>query len=591
MSRSGSDAKEEGALIQAEDLSLVVPYYAQPDRISSSWLATLVSAATSVPRRRFARILDRLTFTIHEGERVALVGRNGAGKSTLLRVLAGAFTPTSGSLRIVGSRQAMLSVGVGFNSEATIMENIYLRATAMGIPSSQIRDLIEPVLEFAGLREVANRRLLTLSSGQRVRLGFALSTAVQTDILLLDEWFGAGDAQFLRKARKRMMDRVDGSKIVVVASHNESLLHRLCTRAILIDNGKIVFDGGVSETLAEYQRLYPSVDPALVAARKEQKKRAAELAGLRRKAREAELILQDPGFTETDPEYWRAKAAKAAYIEAKVRARVATIAPSACSLVPQAGDPSGATGRKAWWEAKAKRARLAKITALWKADRAVRLAPLQRAADFASRVLAAAGPSRDDPVYWEARAAKARLSQAKARLRAIWLQGLIESGELDPAAVAGTRYDPSLWNEFARKARKRKLKAMRRAAGLRAEQSPPGVAGGTLAAAGADSDPAFWLDKAAAAALREAKARKRAARLAGGGGQDSADPSRVAAYWEERAQKARMEKMRALSRARELALGRGNAISVTRERVSTGRPALTADEGNAAGLDRDAHNG
>lgn len=132
---------------------------------------------------------------------------------------------------------------------------------------------------------------------------------------------------------------------------------------------------------------------------------------------------------------------------------------------------------------------------------------------------------------------------------------------------------------------------MRRAAGLRAEQSPPGVAGGTLAAAGADSDPAFWLDKAAAAALREAKARKRAARLAGGGGQDSADPSRVAAYWEERAQKARMEKMRALSRARELALGRGNAISVTRERVSTGRPALTADEGNAAGLDRDARNG
>lgn len=260
MSRSGSDAKEEGALIQAEDLSLVVPYYAQPDRISSSWLATLVSAATSVPRRRFARILDRLTFTIHEGERVALVGRNGAGKSTLLRVLAGAFTPTSGSLRIVGSRQAMLSVGVGFNSEATIMENIYLRATAMGIPSSQIRDLIEPVLEFAGLREVANRRLLTLSSGQRVRLGFALSTAVQTDILLLDEWFGAGDAQFLRKARKRMMDRVDGSKIVVVASHNESLLQKICNRALLIDGGRLIMDGGVSEVLAEYRRMYPRMD-------------------------------------------------------------------------------------------------------------------------------------------------------------------------------------------------------------------------------------------------------------------------------------------------------------------------------------------
>jgi len=242
------------ASIEVRNLSLVVPYYAQPERISSSWLGTLVGAATSVPRRRFATLLDQVSFNIGEGERVALIGRNGAGKSTLLRVLAGAFEPTSGSITVNGSRQALLSIGLGFNAEATIMENIFLRATAMGVPSRDIQGLVKPVLEFSGLAAVANRRLLTLSSGQRMRLGFAISTAIPTDIMLLDEWFGAGDAQFLRRARQRMMDRMEGSRIVVVASHNDSLLRKLCDRALLLDGGKLVFDGGVGEALAEYRR-------------------------------------------------------------------------------------------------------------------------------------------------------------------------------------------------------------------------------------------------------------------------------------------------------------------------------------------------
>lgn len=281
MSLSGSDAGSTPVEIKVRNLSLVVPYYAQPDRVASSWLSTLLGAAVSVPRRRFATLLDGVDFTIKEGERVALVGRNGAGKSTLLRVLAGAFEPTGGSVEMRGSRQALLSIGLGFNAEATIMENIFLRATAMGVPSGEIRHLVEPVLEFSGLRAVANRRLLTLSSGQRMRLGFAISTAVQTDIMLLDEWFGTGDAQFLRKARRRMTDRMGGSKIVVVASHNSNLLRRLCNRAILVDKGKIVFDGDVAKTLAEYRRLYPVTEtPEEAAVRKEKQK--AKLKAARR---------------------------------------------------------------------------------------------------------------------------------------------------------------------------------------------------------------------------------------------------------------------------------------------------------------------
>lgn len=261
------------ASIAVRDLSLVVPYYAQPEEApSSSWLATLFGAATSVPRRRFATLLDNVSFRISEGERVALIGRNGAGKSTLLRTLAGAFLPTGGSVDVVGSRQALLSVGLGFNSEATVQENIYLRASAMNIASPDIRAMIGPVLEFSDLKEVANRRLLTLSSGQKMRLGFAISTMVQHDVLLLDEWLGTGDAQFVRRARERMMDRVEGSKIVVIASHKQSLLKSLCTRGLLLDQGRVVFDGDISDALSEYRRLYPVGDKAAKAARARRRK-------------------------------------------------------------------------------------------------------------------------------------------------------------------------------------------------------------------------------------------------------------------------------------------------------------------------------
>ena len=260
------------ASIVVKDLSLVVPYYAQPEEApSSSWLATLFGAATAVPRRRFATLLDGVSFRIGEGERVALIGRNGAGKSTLLRALAGAFEPTSGKGEITGSKQALLSVGLGFNKEATIQENIYLRASAMGIPSEGIRDMVDPVLEFSDLREVANRRLLTLSSGQRMRLGFAISTMIQHDIILLDEWLGTGDAQFVRRARERMMDRVVGSSIVVIASHKQSLLKSLCTRGIVIDQGRIVFDGEVPEALKAYRQLYPVSEKAAKAAARRRK--------------------------------------------------------------------------------------------------------------------------------------------------------------------------------------------------------------------------------------------------------------------------------------------------------------------------------
>lgn len=241
------------AFIRATGVTLDVPYYEQPMRQAGSWASTLLNAATAMPTRRFARLLDDVSFEIREGDRVILLGRNGAGKTTLLRVLTGAFQPTQGSLEVSGSRQALLNLGLGFNQEATVHENIFLRATAMGIDPAQIRDVVGAILDFAELGDIANRRLLTLSSGQRMRLGFAISTVVQHDIMLLDEWFGAGDFGFMRKARERLVDRVKGSKIVVVASHNMELARRLCTGGIVMEDGRIAFSGPVVEAIQFYK--------------------------------------------------------------------------------------------------------------------------------------------------------------------------------------------------------------------------------------------------------------------------------------------------------------------------------------------------
>lgn len=243
------------ASIRVKDLMLVVPYFVQPESSRGSWLGTLFGAATSVPRRRYATLLNNLSFTIREGERVALIGRNGAGKSTLLRVLAGSFQPTSGTVRVKGSRQALLSMGLGFNGEATVKENIYLRASAMGMESETISEVVDSILEFAELAGKANDRLHTLSSGQRMRLGFSISTARQNDIMLLDEWFGTGDFRFVRKARERMNNRADGSKIIVVASHNRKTLQRTCNRGLVLEKGEIVFDGPVDDALDVYKHL------------------------------------------------------------------------------------------------------------------------------------------------------------------------------------------------------------------------------------------------------------------------------------------------------------------------------------------------
>lgn len=204
-------------------------------------------------REMYRAVLKGIDFTLEDGDRLAILGLNGAGKTTLLRVLNGALPPTGGRVEHRGTMQSLLNPMLGFHENASLVENILLRGTAMGLRYRQVQTHMAGILNFAGLESAANHRLHTLSAGQRLRLGFAISTAVQPDILLMDEWLSAGDASFIERAQERMTSRFAHSRIVVMASHNSSLLRSLCNKALVLRAGRMHTFGNVEEGLEAYR--------------------------------------------------------------------------------------------------------------------------------------------------------------------------------------------------------------------------------------------------------------------------------------------------------------------------------------------------
>jgi homopolymeric O-antigen transport system ATP-binding protein len=198
------------------------------------------------------RALSDVDLDIEDGDRVAVLGANGAGKSTLLKVLAGIYEPTRGRLHALGRVSALLTASVGLNPEATGRENIVLRGMYMGLHPREMRARIEAIAEFSELGYHLDLPVRTYSAGMVIRLCFAVATSVRPEILLMDEWLAAGDAAFLAKAKQRMQTLVGESSILVLASHSIPLLEEWCNRAILLDSGRIVASGSVSEVAALY---------------------------------------------------------------------------------------------------------------------------------------------------------------------------------------------------------------------------------------------------------------------------------------------------------------------------------------------------
>lgn len=243
------------AKLVVDNIGLDVPMYLHGEREMGGWLSALGGAAFSAPKRKLVTLVDSVSFEVNDGDRLALIGRNGAGKSTILQLLTGAYQPTRGSIQVEGARQALMNMSLGFNPDATVLENILLRCSAMGASLSEARSMIPAVLDFSELGDKASHRLRTLSTGQKMRLGFAISTATQHDIMILDEWIGTGDAAFMERAKERMMSRVGGSKIVILATHSLALIRQVCNRAILIDRGRVKSIGSISKVVGAYKDL------------------------------------------------------------------------------------------------------------------------------------------------------------------------------------------------------------------------------------------------------------------------------------------------------------------------------------------------
>jgi ABC-type polysaccharide/polyol phosphate transport system ATPase subunit len=198
------------------------------------------------------RALDRVTLDVVDGDRVALIGANGAGKSTLLKILAGIYHPTGGSVQVSGRRSALLNNTLGFNPEATGRENIILRGMYMDIHPRKMRAHLEEIIEFAELRAHIDMPVRTYSDGMMMRLGVAVSTCIPPEILLVDEWLSAGDAEFLDKAHKRMEEFVGRSNIMVLASHSMSLLQQWCNRGVLLQKGRVAAVGDIMDVITVY---------------------------------------------------------------------------------------------------------------------------------------------------------------------------------------------------------------------------------------------------------------------------------------------------------------------------------------------------
>jgi ABC-2 type transport system ATP-binding protein len=212
------------------------------------------SIATAASGSVVVRAIDQMSFEIGRGERVGLIGHNGAGKTTLLRTMTGIYEPTGGVLKVTGRVMPLFNLMEGMMPDATGREFIRIRGILLGLEPHQLDGLTEEVIEFCELGSYIDMPARTYSTGMLVRLAFALSTSVTSDILLFDELIGAGDARFVSKGQERLRSFVERSNIVVVASHSRAILEQWCNRLFLLDHGKLVADGGVGDVLKEYDR-------------------------------------------------------------------------------------------------------------------------------------------------------------------------------------------------------------------------------------------------------------------------------------------------------------------------------------------------
>lgn len=204
-------------------------------------------------KAKINKALKGVSFEIGKGESVGLIGDNGAGKSTILKHITGVAFPTMGEVTVNGKVAALLELTAGFSMEMTGRENIYLKGYILGLTDKEIKRIEERIVEFAELGDYIDQPVRTYSSGMKMRLGFAINVNIEPDILVIDEALSVGDATFKKKCKQKIADTIKSGVTVLYVSHNAESVKELCTRAIYLKKGQLIYDGPVDEALKVYQ--------------------------------------------------------------------------------------------------------------------------------------------------------------------------------------------------------------------------------------------------------------------------------------------------------------------------------------------------
>lgn len=245
------------ASIVLKSVSIDFPIYNIHARSFKKELLKLTTGGILKPKERTCvviKALDNITFELNHGDRLALIGHNGAGKSTLLKTLAKIYEPTSGAIYFDGRTVPLFDLTLGFNQESTGYENIILRGLILGMSRKEIHAKMNEIVAFTELGHYLDMPIRTYSAGMQLRLAFAVTLTMRPEILLMDELIGVGDARFMEKSENQLNKLLDNSSIIILASHAESVIKKICNKAVLLEHGQLKYFGDVTKALDIYHR-------------------------------------------------------------------------------------------------------------------------------------------------------------------------------------------------------------------------------------------------------------------------------------------------------------------------------------------------
>jgi lipopolysaccharide transport system ATP-binding protein len=235
--------RQQSTSISLHEVNVEFPIYNTRNRsLKNQFLKAMTGGqiGSDGSGRVIIQSLHNISLEINEGDRVAILGHNGSGKTTLLRTIAGVYRPSRGNISVSGKISSLIDIFLGIDYEGSGVENIYLRAAILGISAKEVKKKLNEIVEFSGLGQFIDLPVRTYSSGMNLRLAFSISTMLDPEILIMDEWLSVGDSEFLEKATSRLNELVDKCKILVLATHSEDLAHKLCNRIIRLEKGEII---------------------------------------------------------------------------------------------------------------------------------------------------------------------------------------------------------------------------------------------------------------------------------------------------------------------------------------------------------------